>query len=144
MAFFQRVFSYVFNEVLVNTLANSKSFQRFAVRTTHMVEEMSKKGVDTQGQLGEKAAEFQKIFRDEQYFAVVSSQAFGTQQHGPEPFAMQLPARNPILAVQTPAVPPGACAVSATPCLSDWVRSGAQSGETLLLTLLELAKECGQ
>ncbi|KAL3143420.1 hypothetical protein ABBQ38_002244 [Trebouxia sp. C0009 RCD-2024] len=65
MAFFQRVFSYVFNEVLVNTLANSKSFQRFAVRTTHMVEEMTKKGADTQGQLGEKAAEFKKIFRDE-------------------------------------------------------------------------------
>ncbi|KAL0039582.1 hypothetical protein WJX77_002576 [Trebouxia sp. C0004] len=65
MAFFQRVFSYVFNEVLVNTLANSKSFQRFAVKTTHMVEEMSKKGVGTQGQIGEKAAEFKKIFRDE-------------------------------------------------------------------------------
>ncbi|DBB17240.1 hypothetical protein WJX82_008602 [Trebouxia sp. C0006] len=65
MAFFQRVFSYVFNEVLVNTLANSKSFQRFAVKTTHMVEEMSKKGVGPQGQLGEKAAEFKKIFRDE-------------------------------------------------------------------------------
>ena len=46
MAFFQRVLSYVFNEVLVNTLANSKAFQRFAVKTTHLVEEMSKKGRD--------------------------------------------------------------------------------------------------
>ena len=33
MAFFGRVFNYVFNELLVDALANSKTFQRFAVRT---------------------------------------------------------------------------------------------------------------
>ena len=31
--FFSGVFNYVFNELLVDTLANSRAFQRFAVRT---------------------------------------------------------------------------------------------------------------
>lgn len=32
-SFFQRVMHYVINEVLVDSLANSKTFQRFAVRS---------------------------------------------------------------------------------------------------------------
>ncbi|KAK9153976.1 hypothetical protein Sjap_001456 [Stephania japonica] len=36
-----RVLSYLVNELLVNSLANSPSFQRFAVRTSKRMEELS-------------------------------------------------------------------------------------------------------
>ena len=44
MAFFQRVISYIANEVLVEGLANSRTFQRFAVMTNEMFKEGSKTG----------------------------------------------------------------------------------------------------
>jgi hypothetical protein len=65
MSFLQRVLSYVFNEVLVNGLANNRTFQRFAIKTTHMVEELSKKGAEKQGQVTDRASEFAKTFREE-------------------------------------------------------------------------------
>ena len=37
--FFSGVFNYVFNELLVDTLANSRAFQRFAVRTDKALKE---------------------------------------------------------------------------------------------------------
>jgi hypothetical protein len=39
MAFFGRVMNYVFNELLVDALANSRAFQRFAVRTDKALRE---------------------------------------------------------------------------------------------------------
>jgi hypothetical protein len=39
MSFVNRLFSYVFNELMVNALANSKTFQRFAVRSDAMMKE---------------------------------------------------------------------------------------------------------
>eukprot|EP00891_Asterochloris_glomerata_P009790 jgi/Astpho2/9790/Aster-03763 len=81
MSFFQRVFGYIFNEVLVNSLANSRTFQRFAIRSTHMIEELTKKGVDKQGQIGDKAAEFSKTFREELRKGM---ETLDRQQQGPK------------------------------------------------------------
>ena len=44
MAFFSRVMNYVFNELLVDALANSKTFQRFAVRTDKALHEAQASG----------------------------------------------------------------------------------------------------
>ena len=44
MAFFQRVFNYIANELLVEGLANSRTFQRFAVRTNEFLKDASKQG----------------------------------------------------------------------------------------------------
>ena len=44
MAFFSRVMNYVFNELLVDALANSKTFQRFAVRTDKALREAQTSG----------------------------------------------------------------------------------------------------
>lgn len=43
MSFFQRVISYVINEVVVNGLANSRTFQRFAIRSNEYFTELAKK-----------------------------------------------------------------------------------------------------
>lgn len=45
--FFQRVANYVANEIIVKGLANSKSFQRFAIRTNKQYENVAKQGVDS-------------------------------------------------------------------------------------------------
>ena len=42
--FFSGVFNYVFNELLVDTLANSRAFQRFAVRTDKALREAQASG----------------------------------------------------------------------------------------------------
>ena len=42
MSFVNRLFSYVFNELMVNTLANSRTFQRFAVKSDAMMREAAK------------------------------------------------------------------------------------------------------
>lgn len=44
--FFQRVINYVANEVIVKGLANSKTFQRFAVRTNKQYQDFQKEGVE--------------------------------------------------------------------------------------------------
>lgn len=50
-------------QVLVNGLANSRLFQRFAIRSNAFFSEMSKKGAEGQGQVAEKASSFVKTFR---------------------------------------------------------------------------------
>jgi hypothetical protein len=50
---------------MVNALANSKSFQRFAVRTNSMFNEASKKAVDHRTEVAEKGTAFWTAFRDE-------------------------------------------------------------------------------
>lgn len=44
MAFFQKLMNYLIHEVVVQGLANSRAFQRFAVRTDAMLSEMKTKG----------------------------------------------------------------------------------------------------
>ena len=39
MSFVNRLFSYVFNELMVNALANSRTFQRFAVKSDALMKE---------------------------------------------------------------------------------------------------------
>jgi uncharacterized protein YigA (DUF484 family) len=39
MSFVNRLFSYVFNELMVNALANSRTFQRFAVKSDALMTE---------------------------------------------------------------------------------------------------------
>jgi len=56
---------YVINEVLVDTLANSKTFQRFAVRSNAYFSEVSKKGVEGKEGLADKSQEFLKALREE-------------------------------------------------------------------------------
>ncbi|KAI7837461.1 hypothetical protein COHA_008719 [Chlorella ohadii] len=69
MAFFQRVMNYLLNEVLVNSLANSRTFQRFAIRSSAMMQDMAKKSAEQKAQLGQTAAEkgghFWKVFSEE-------------------------------------------------------------------------------
>ncbi|GFH51435.1 hypothetical protein CTEN210_07911 [Chaetoceros tenuissimus] len=45
--FIQRVANYVANEIFVKGLANSKTFQKFAVRTDSHLSEMKKGGVES-------------------------------------------------------------------------------------------------
>lgn len=56
---------YVINEVLVDTLANSKAFQRFAVRSNAYFSEVSKKGVEGREGFTDKSQEFLKALREE-------------------------------------------------------------------------------
>jgi hypothetical protein len=44
--FFQRVANYVANEIIVKGLANSRTFQRFAVRTSKQYEDLTKQSAE--------------------------------------------------------------------------------------------------
>ena len=55
--FFQRVANYVANEVIIKGLANSRTFQRFAVRTNKQYEDLTKQGAN---QLNETLEELAK------------------------------------------------------------------------------------
>ncbi|XP_058767508.1 uncharacterized protein LOC131641223 [Vicia villosa] len=52
--FMHRVISYFVNEVVVNGLANSPAFQRFAVRTSKNIEDISKKAIQKRQELAEQ------------------------------------------------------------------------------------------
>lgn len=65
MAFFQKLLNYLVNEVVVQGLANSRTFQRFAIRTDAMINEMKQKGGQHGGELSEQAVSFFKTFREE-------------------------------------------------------------------------------
>ncbi|KAK7395090.1 hypothetical protein VNO78_15632 [Psophocarpus tetragonolobus] len=58
--FMQRVLSYVVNEVVVNGLANSPAFQRFAVRTSKRIEDISNKAVQKRQELAEQIKDISK------------------------------------------------------------------------------------
>jgi hypothetical protein len=45
--FVQRVANYIANEVIIKGLANSRSFQKFAVRSDSKIQELHKSGTDT-------------------------------------------------------------------------------------------------
>ncbi|KAI4339159.1 hypothetical protein MLD38_024130 [Melastoma candidum] len=52
--FMHRVMSYLVNEIVVNGLANSPAFQRFAVRTSKRLEEMSNIAGQKKREIAEK------------------------------------------------------------------------------------------
>ncbi|KAI4302429.1 hypothetical protein MLD38_038174 [Melastoma candidum] len=52
--FMHRVMSYLVNEIVVNGLANSPAFQRFAVRTSKRLEEMSNIAAQKKREIAEK------------------------------------------------------------------------------------------
>lgn len=60
--FIHRVISYVANELIVNGLANSPSFQRFAVRTSRKVEDLSKMAEQTKREIADQIKDASKNF----------------------------------------------------------------------------------
>ncbi|CEG41657.1 uncharacterized protein PHALS_14552 [Plasmopara halstedii] len=72
MSFFQRLVSYVINDVAVKALSNSRAFQRFALKTHYHVEDakhMASTGADVLKKSIEtyapKVKEFGEAFREE-------------------------------------------------------------------------------
>jgi hypothetical protein len=57
--------SFVCVQVLVNSLANSKTFQRFAIRSNAMFTDMAKKTAEQHSTLTQTSADFMKTFREE-------------------------------------------------------------------------------
>ncbi|XP_073132032.1 uncharacterized protein [Henckelia pumila] len=60
--FIHRVISYVANEFLVNGLANSPTFQRFAVRTSKTMGELSNIAAQKKKELAEQIKDVSKNF----------------------------------------------------------------------------------
>ncbi|KAG2690892.1 hypothetical protein I3760_09G211100 [Carya illinoinensis] len=60
--FMHRVMSYLVNELVVNSLANSPAFQRFAVRTSQRIEEVSSKAAQKKQELAERVKDLSKDF----------------------------------------------------------------------------------
>ncbi|KAG6643430.1 hypothetical protein I3843_09G207300 [Carya illinoinensis] len=60
--FMHRVMSYLVNELVVNSLANSPAFQRFAVRTSKRIEEVSSKAAQKKQELAERVKDLSKDF----------------------------------------------------------------------------------
>ncbi|KAE9591985.1 hypothetical protein Lalb_Chr19g0124461 [Lupinus albus] len=58
--FVHRVLSYVVNELVVNGLANNPAFQRFAVRTSKKIEDISVKAVRTKQEIAEQLKDITK------------------------------------------------------------------------------------
>ncbi|GJP57167.1 hypothetical protein CLOM_g16200 [Closterium sp. NIES-68] len=54
----QRVIQYVANELIVDRLANSPTFQRFAVRSNKKMQELAQKGVAQRESLMEQVKQF--------------------------------------------------------------------------------------
>eukprot|EP00890_Picochlorum_soloecismus_P002079 jgi/Picsp_1/2872/NSC_01097-R1_protein len=65
MSFIQRVANYLLHEVLVDTLANNKAFQRFAIRSNALLSDVSKKTTEHGSDVGQKSAEFFSVFKEE-------------------------------------------------------------------------------
>ncbi|KAM7491908.1 hypothetical protein LguiA_034829 [Lonicera macranthoides] len=55
--FMGRVMSYLVNELIVDGLANSRAFQRFAVRTSKKIEDVSNIALKKRQELEEKLRE---------------------------------------------------------------------------------------
>ncbi|VVB12856.1 unnamed protein product [Arabis nemorensis] len=58
--FFGRVFTYLANELIVNGLANSHAFQRFAVRTSKRIENISKMAAENKEKVAQHMEEISK------------------------------------------------------------------------------------
>ena len=53
--FIQRVINHVANEIIIKGLANSRTFQRFAVRTDKAYQDYSKQGAETFEKMAQEA-----------------------------------------------------------------------------------------
>ncbi|KAM3205152.1 putative protein isoform X1 [Capsicum annuum] len=60
--FIHRVISYVANELIVNGLSNSASFQRFAVRTNRRMEDLSKLAQQKRQEIADQVKDVSKNF----------------------------------------------------------------------------------
>ncbi|XP_047307039.1 uncharacterized protein LOC124910439 [Impatiens glandulifera] len=58
--FLHRVISYVANELIVNGLSNSPAFQRFAVRTSKRIQDVSNAAAKKKEQLAEQMKDISK------------------------------------------------------------------------------------
>ncbi|PON51125.1 UvrABC system C protein [Parasponia andersonii] len=65
--FMHRVVSYLVNELLVNSLANSPAFQRFAVRTSRRIEDMSNIALKKRQELAEQMKDLSKNFESNKH-----------------------------------------------------------------------------
>ncbi|PON92208.1 UvrABC system C protein [Trema orientale] len=65
--FMHRVVSYLVNELLVNSLANSPAFQRFAVRTSRRIEDMSNMALKKRQELAEQMKDLSKNFESNKH-----------------------------------------------------------------------------
>ncbi|XP_047254601.1 uncharacterized protein LOC107843437 isoform X2 [Capsicum annuum] len=63
--FIHRVISYVANELIVNGLSNSASFQRFAVRTNRRMEDLSKLAQQKRQEIADQVKDVSKNFEME-------------------------------------------------------------------------------
>ncbi|CAN6576116.1 hypothetical protein ACFX13_010062 [Malus domestica] len=62
--FMNRVVSYLVNELLVDSLANSRAFQRFAVKTSKRIEDIQNIAAKKKEQLAEQMKDFSKNMED--------------------------------------------------------------------------------
>ncbi|CAN6724162.1 unnamed protein product [Malus baccata var. baccata] len=62
--FMNRVVSYLVNELLVDSLANSRAFQRFAVKTSKRIENIQNIAAKKKEQLAEQMKDFSKNMED--------------------------------------------------------------------------------
>lgn len=63
--FISRVLQYVANELIVDRLANSPTFQRFAVRSAKAIEDASQKSTQKTAQIKEQVTDFFKGLKTE-------------------------------------------------------------------------------
>ncbi|CAL5389891.1 unnamed protein product [Camellia sinensis] len=66
--FMQRVISYLVNEVVVDGLANSPAFQRFTVRTSKTIENISNTAAQKKQELADQMKDLSKNFELEPMF----------------------------------------------------------------------------
>ncbi|KAI8014116.1 hypothetical protein LOK49_LG05G00210 [Camellia lanceoleosa] len=62
--FMHRVISYLVNEVVVDGLANSPAFQRFAVRTSKRIENISNTAAQKKQELADQMKDLSKNFEN--------------------------------------------------------------------------------
>jgi len=65
MSFLSRIASHLINEVLVNGLANSRTFQRFAIWSNNAAADAVRKGGEHLGQASEFASAFKEQMKKE-------------------------------------------------------------------------------
>ncbi|KAI3666932.1 hypothetical protein L6452_41973 [Arctium lappa] len=65
--FVHRVVSYLVNEVLVEGLANSRTFQRFAVKTSKSMEEISSMAAKKRQEIAEQVKEMSRNFESKNH-----------------------------------------------------------------------------
>uniref|UniRef100_A0A061R9E4 Uncharacterized protein n=1 Tax=Tetraselmis sp. GSL018 TaxID=582737 RepID=A0A061R9E4_9CHLO len=65
MSLFGRIFSYITNQLLVDTLANSRTFQRMAIRSDDALRQLTQRSAEQSERLSGTASEFTRVFAEE-------------------------------------------------------------------------------